>query len=243
MLRNDQGPLVRLYLDFDGTLTRLSGSEVVYSPEYKSLQTNPSYDYYYTDFHDDIADRIKAQLPANKNEESGCKFLMAEGALDFLKHFLKLDKTEVVIISLNREKFIKGMIKAHDPMLAEQFEKAVIYDVNRLTVSKGPTVSQHEKNHGTAAVTVFCDDSPNDFKAMTDSMAELLQQEKLSSSKSNVVLSYHENKGTFNFPQITAQIHAAMPVSSSQYENKLFDQSKAPTINEEELVIGKKLSS
>lgn len=173
LLEQKEQASIRLYLDFDGTLTGRSGSECVFTGLYKSLQTNPETSYSDCTFKADIVDRIKAGFAQEENKT----MQMERSAFEFLQEMLR-QGADINIVSRNRKEYIRAVLLAEGIPL-ESVNKITIYDVKDLASGKHGAVLRDMMEKTPVKVTVVCDDDPRDCKAMVAALQEGEVQTKL----------------------------------------------------------------
>ena len=160
-------PAIRLFLDFDGTLTGRPGRETVSSDLYKSLQKNREAFYSGAEFIEfkDMIVTLQKGLEKNKDMK------LVEGALCFLKTMLEYN-AEIVIISRNRQEYIKAVLQAEGAD-EKEIAKIRIEDTNTKIGNKLQVVASFLKNASSKAdVIVVCDDALDDFFKMKQAVTE-----------------------------------------------------------------------
>ncbi len=208
-----EAPMIRLYLDFDGTLTGLDGQHTIGATQfYRSLLKDPSklqdYDKLSTEFHKEevlvalMKHHFDSYNPSQNPIER--KMRMQNSAFAFVKTMLeKHPKVQINIISRNREEYIRAMF-LYMGLKPEDLANIHIYGVNKLLDvehSKRATVSQLEeryKGQPKAKLGACFDDDETDSKGMADALT--------ASSHFENVLYLNNPVGGFNWKAAEAQI-------------------------------------
>jgi hypothetical protein len=209
--------LIRLYLDFDGTLTGLKGSLCVYSTFYKRLQTDTQHRYDECVFLDEesMISQIQAgfQLPENE------KMQVAKEALAFLNKLLDLG-AEINIVSLNRQEYIRAVLLAHG-MDKQHVEKIIIKDINSLGYrgKYGVVLDMEQAACTKAKVTIVCDDNPSDYHAMIKAVKE--------SGNGTQLISRCNKPGEFDWAEIDAEASRKNNLQPGFFSSPANDDSAA----------------
>lgn len=204
-------PAARLYLDFDGTLTGLSGDDTVKSDNsnYMSLLQESrlhlsilinSNENIFLD-HDKMVEKIKNEFPANMKLCSGTK--------DFLEK-MAANHTEIIIVSNNRKEYIQAVLEAGG-VGRDVIDKIEIHDRlesgSKQDIVKGLETTRHDN------VPCFVAD---DTLKNCQEMKEGINQGR-PGKYSNVV---HQHAGMFNWPDIGNKL------STLSEKMKLIDENQ-----------------
>jgi 2-hydroxy-3-keto-5-methylthiopentenyl-1-phosphate phosphatase len=229
---------LRIYLDFDGTVTGRNGQKTVVDPLFQSLQTNQDDAFYEANFKkdDDVLKLLKDgfQNEANKNMQ------ISTAARDFLLEMLN-QKAEIIFISKNREEYIRPLLKLAG-LENEQIAGIKIYDAKKIyinkkpdekkreePVTKGTFIRYHEKEAGKAAMVVVCDDDPTDYARMRDAL-------KASYSDAQVI-GHNLETGKFDWDGIEKEIAAQLQINKDAASDliDLIKDNISPTTALEEI--------
>lgn len=165
-----------LYIDFDGTLTTLSGQQTIDLEIYHKLIQKwangaNKLGSHETKFkpHAECVNLLKQILRHPNNH-----LRMTINALSFLQWMLE-QEIEVIIISRNRREFINAMLNAQSEMDKITLNEKQIIIKDRMDLmdnlffkNKGNIIEEWENNHANVSFTIICDDDPKDFKEMTE---------------------------------------------------------------------------
>jgi hypothetical protein len=169
-------PVIRCYLDFDGTLTSQSGSKTIRSPLYRSLYTG--FDYQSGDFKENIVEVLNDGFA--KNNEAKEKLAPSPEAIRFLQSLLT-ENAEIFIISKNREEYIKAILEVAG-LKKEDIARIMVKDTRALSAlasaksesgrpPKYLMVAECEAKATTEAKCVIvCDDDESDFRSMVEAV-------------------------------------------------------------------------
>lgn len=186
--------LIRLYLDFDGTLSGRRGSECVFSALYRTLQTDQKANYGDAKFVDEKEMVSKLKEGFEKPEYKTMQ--MSDGAFKFLDDMLDLN-AEIILISRNRKEYIRAVL-LNAGMSLEKLAKIDINDVNTLHAGKYGVVTGIERKATTKAqVTVVCDDDHGDYTQMTGAVKN--------ANSATTLVSHCEAPGKFNWSEISKE--------------------------------------
>ncbi len=178
------------YLDFDGTLTSLPGSSLVFSDFYKALQENPNQDYNLAKFKPNLVGLLKnAAMDKSMPKEAG----LAPGVLEFIESTLS-QSGDINIISRNRKEYIQAVLELAG-LSQEKLAKLTIKGVKELTNDKGTTVTLLKGEKPKAIKTIICDDDANDYKLMVNAVKD--------ASGRTQIIGYNEKPGLFNWAEVT----------------------------------------
>src|SRR5579862_1489882 len=152
MLHNNSSlkkKLIRFYLDFDGTLTKIAGELLFKSGVYAAFKQSKS--------HEQLVSLLK-----NCSE-----YGLADGTLEFLKEYLEKNN-EIIIISRNDRKYIAAMFEASglNPALSSKIKIYDAADLSLVDGDKGKIVEKHEQSQPIADEIIVCDDNPTDANSM-----------------------------------------------------------------------------
>ncbi len=207
----------RLYLDFDGTLSSLEGSQCINSALYKTLQIDSDDDYNFCSFKENIVNLLKAGFERPENK----KMKVIEDALSFLKNMIA-EKADVIIISRNREEYIKAVLEASG-LERTLIDQITIIDTHKMT-SKYQAVIDLETQKTPRDITVICDDNFVDYSAMQKAV-------KNSGTKTSIV-PYSNAAGAFNWAAIERDINQKINANpANPKKRKNFFEEKSNYVN------------
>jgi hypothetical protein len=211
---------VRLYLDFDGTLTFCGGSQTISSALYSSLTTGSNRDKYWLADYRQRAEMI-ATLKEGLEKPENASMKMVNGALDFINNMIE-SKAEVVIVSRNRKEYIEALLVS-EGLAEQQLNHIIIKDIKDLLKrgNKKNIVLDHEQEAKTAAqTTVVCDDDAQDFELMKQAIEENIQN-----GAQTALVSQCANTGTHQWDTIAYTIKMVQEQYSASYSKQTSTQS------------------
>jgi len=230
--------LIRCYLDFDGTLSGIVGSDTVNSELYESLQikNKPTDDYADASFID--KKEMLARMEAGFKKEENKGMMMSQEAADFVSKMIQKN-ADIIIISKNRKDYINAVLELAG--LGDIANKISIKDIRDIEEhdegDKRNMVLNHEKSvKQKATIVVIGDDNPDDF----DDMYRALQESGYSKDD---VLAYTADAGQFKWADNTKEVlvKAALKTpdlsrssstsssSAAAIQSKLGDAADSPT--------------
>jgi len=106
--RTKNMPLVRCYLDFDGTLTGVTGGKTVQHKLYRACWDGNYKNYAEAEFIPAAGELLRKAFAVF--DTTGLE--IQDGALKFLKKMLVMENAEIIILSRNRKEYIQAVMTA-----------------------------------------------------------------------------------------------------------------------------------
>lgn len=193
------GQLVTAALDFDGSLTSISGGSVIATflylslfekgqlpPEFvsnpqKYLETHPKFDYDYTKLkfkkHEEVVRLLKEGLALDENKT----LKLVPHIKAFLEELYK-QNAKILIITRNRADYIRALLEAEglSTDLIAKIKFSDCYDKgDPATIAKlGDKGTALVKYFEYTPIIIIVDDSPSDYKSLKKALAFLNKQKE-----------------------------------------------------------------
>lgn len=211
--------LILLFTDFDGTITKLPGSQVVFGSFYRSLLIDPPEKQYknVSMKNENVVQQLfKEQFDTNDSGQpppGDRGVLMTDEAIAFFRYALNNDEIKVHIISRNRDDYIRALFSYHGFSPAE---------ISRLAINckdnKQRAVSAYIANMQDMSKIYVLDDDEKDYQLMMQAVQHL---------DSDKIAGVHEAPGTFKWQAYLQQIELLLQGDAQQpikFESQECDQ-------------------
>lgn len=202
-------PKIRCYLDFDGTMTKISGGKTISTALYGSLREDGKRDEFYTTAKFKKEEDRKKLLIEGLAKEEFKGLAITPEAVTFLHSMLEIE-AEIIFISNNRKEYITDLLK-YANFNDEEITKIKIFDVVAIFEAGGKKSHAIKAYENTSSIisdiVIMSDDSKPDF-------INMLEQLKTHYSDANMITK-HASPGGFNWLEIEEEIKKKIDVLKS----------------------------
>ena len=215
---------VRIYSDFDGTISNRAGSKAVFTEFYQSLlqgyTKGVTQDYKNTpmknpqEVHSLLTAKFGAYDQHFNHSQEDVDFLISPEALRFFHELLKNDQVSIIIVTKNRTEYIKALFK---------FQGFSDEELNKLSIFssgfKFEDIDSHCKMQTEKPERVYLfEDSAEDFSLMMNAV-------KANGFKEEEIRGYHKKPGYFSWLEYLKDILKFAPPSDFKSKDKVNNYS------------------